>query len=223
MSRQAICTGVAVTLLLCTASASADMADEAPALRGSGKVVSQPRQTDAFAAIDDKAAVDLDLKEGPAASVSVDADDNLQPLIRTEVVGGVLVVESGGGWTSRRHPVVHVTAPSLSTVRVLGGGNASLNGLSGKDLSLTLGGAGSLEASGKVGHLRLRTEGTGDAKLDEVEAQDVDVQVNGTGDSLVYADNSVAVVFKGAGNVHYAGRPAHVASQGDGGGNMEPE
>ena len=54
---------------------------------GSGNVVKEERKVSSFNAIEVSGAFDVELVQGTAIAVTVEADDNLMDLIRTEVRG----------------------------------------------------------------------------------------------------------------------------------------
>src|SRR5579859_6292126 len=63
---------------------------------GSGVVKTQARQLQDFNVVESKGSIDVDIKFGPQYAVVVEADDNLFDLIRTEIHGDSLVVDSKG-------------------------------------------------------------------------------------------------------------------------------
>lgn len=91
---------------------------------GSGNIVSEPREFEAFDSIQISGGVDLALTvdDGAEASVTVVYDDNLQERIVTEVEGTTLVIRSRGNFNvvgDGRH--VEVVAPALDELSASGG------------------------------------------------------------------------------------------------------
>jgi len=178
---------------------------DSPVITGSGHIVSQSRQTGSFDAVQTKGAVDLDIVIGAQAGVTVDMDDNLQALIRTEVHGQTLVIDSKGSWTADHDPRVHITLPALSALALQGSGDAVLKGLNGGDLALRISGSGDIDASGEVGSLELLLDGSGDARLDALQTADARVRVNGSGDVSLNVTQTLEASVYGSGDIRYRG------------------
>lgn len=190
-------------LLTCAAPASADW--HLFGTRGSGTIKTETRQTGSFDMILSKGSVDTDVTIGPQLAVAVEADDNLLPLIRTEVKNGALVIDTEGDWSSRHDPVVHITMPSLGAIGIDGSGDATIRGLNGGALGTRIRGSGGITASGNVSQLEVVIDGSGDVDCKDVHADDVAVRVDGSGDAKVYANKALRVVINGSGDVSYSG------------------
>jgi hypothetical protein len=75
---------------------------------------------------------------------------------------------------------------------------------------LTINGSGKIEADGKVRQLMGVMNGSGKMLLDELEAQDGIVTVNGSGDIEVKATGTLRASVNGSGNIDYVGEPEKV-------------
>ncbi len=193
---------------------------DGPVVTGSGHIVSQPRQTGGFDAVQTKGAIDLDIVIGAQAAVTVDMDDNLQDLIRTEVHGGTLVIDSKGSWTADHDPRVHITVPALTALAMQGSGDAALKGLNGGDLALRISGSGDIDADGHVASLDVLVNGSGDAKLGTLQSDSARVRINGSGDVMVNVAQTLEASVYGSGDIRYRGN-AKVSSHVYGSGSVE--
>ena len=193
---------------------------DGPVITGSGHVVSQARQPGSFDAVQTKGAIDLDIAIGAQTAVTVDIDDNLQDLIRTEVHGGTLVIDSKGSWTADHDPRVHITVPALSALAMEGSGGTVLKGLNGGDLALRIAGSGDIDADGHVASLDVLVNGSGDAKLGTLQTDSARVRINGSGDVMVNVAQSLEASVYGSGDVRYRGN-ARVSSHVYGSGSVE--
>jgi hypothetical protein len=182
-------------------------------IRGSGTLRAQPRTVGAFTAVKAGDNIDVDLRIGAQAAVTVEADDNLLDVIRTEVHDGTLVLNSTGSWSSRRDPVVHITVPQLERLDTNGSGTASLKGLAADTLKITLSGSGNITATGKVQKLQLAIEGSGDADLDSLDVTAASVRIDGSGNASLTPRDSLDATINGSGDVRYTGTIAHLATQ----------
>ena len=131
--------------------------------RGDGQKVTQPRQVAAFTSIRVEGSIDAAVKVGGAPSVSVTIDQNLQPLVTTEVSGYTLVIRTRDiSWDGKG--IVEITVPALRAFTIEGSGDVAIDGGQG-DLALEIEGSGDLRWSGSADKLEASISGSGDMKL----------------------------------------------------------
>lgn len=179
-------------------------------ISGSGKIIRETRDLGDFDEIDLRDSSDLELTIGSPRSVTVEADDNLMTRIVTSVDGKRLRVESSGSYSTRHSPKLIITVPSLAALAIHGSGDATLDGLAGDRLKLSIDGSGDIRARGTAGTLDLRINGSGDADLSGLVARSVTVAINGSGDARIDAREQLNAVVNGSGDIRYDGNPAQV-------------
>lgn len=207
----------------------------------------QERELAAFHSVDLRSLGRVVLAVGPEQKVEVDAEEDLQSRVRTEVQGGVLVV--GLRWwfgALLRVPelaevVVRITAPELREVRLSGAGQvrseeplrvADLElrlsgagrvalGLEARRVDVRLSGAGAVELSGKAEELEIRLSGAGAVHAEGLEARRVRLRTSGAGECRVQAAELLQAEVSGAGSVRYRGKP-RVESRISGVGKLAP-
>lgn len=198
-----------LSALLAAGAARADSAPghggDGPKLEGSGHVVSQARSLSGFDAIQAEGAIRLEVQVGPAATVTVEVDDNLQQDLATEVRGKTLVIALRGRASPSQDPKVRVSLPALSAVATQGSGGTVIDGLGGGELALRLAGSGGIEASGHVASLGVLLNGSGDMDLSKLAADGARVRLNGSGDVHVNAVRTLEAVVYGTGDIRYRG------------------
>jgi hypothetical protein len=169
--------------------------------------------------------------QGAAHEVTVQADDNLLPLLETVVEntrgGPVLQVQwRRGSSVNPRSPVrLTVTTPTLSSLAGAGSGDfqvgpfqtpslrVSLSGsgdvqfehLQAGELSISLAGSSDVKGSGQADKLSISVSGSGDVQLAGLRADDVNVRIAGSGDVKVHAVRTLDVGIAGSGDVSYVG------------------
>jgi hypothetical protein len=203
-------------------------------ISGSGKLQSETRSVSGFQAIALRSSMKLVLRQGAREGVELRADDNLLPLIETEVVdrNGVPTLElrmKRGTSFSSRNPIVatidlvtlralsisgsgEVVSDALKTpalaIAISGSGHVKLKQLVADELSAKVSGSGDLEFSGRAGRLGVSIAGSGDVNARALEADDVSVSVAGSGDAHVTARKSLNISIAGNGSVTYGGDAA---------------
>ena len=92
------------------------------------------------------------MRIGFASSVSVTADDNIQPSLRTEVRhGGILVLDSTWSYQTRQTPRIIITVPQLTAFAVKRSGDAKNSGVNGVSRARAVLELGDLQAQGRTG------------------------------------------------------------------------
>lgn len=213
----------AAGVLLCLAAAAETVA-------GSGRIVSETRPVGDFDAIAVHGALRLDVRQAGTPRLQVQGDDNLLPLLETQVERGSLVIRPKPGVNLRpKQPIVvsvdAVTLKALSAaganrvtvaqfktpalaLDLSGSGDASLRGLATESLKVDLAGSGDVEAEGSATRLAVSIAGSGDLRATALKSQDVEVRIAGSGDARVAAARRLVVSIAGSGSVRYAGDPA---------------
>ena len=202
---------VAIAALLALASLSTQAAE-------------QVRSVTPFKTIDARGPVNLVVEVGKAHSVRVEGSDKFIERVTTEVVGGELRL----GFEDKRSNNVNikdderviVTMPELASFRGEGAGQMILNNISGDQFDVNYRGAGSLQMTGRVGHLRLNAQGVGEVVARDLVAQDADVSFMGIGDVSVHAKKRLNASVQGLGNLTYYGKPQSVSRSVTGIGNV---
>lgn len=171
-------------------------------VRGDGHRATETRAAQGFTRIRIEAPIDATVSEG-AFAVSLTLDENLMPLVKTEVKGDTLVVTAGDGIRPSRFAHLTVALPHLAGLAIAGSADAQVRvGGERADRDLGIDGSGDLDFDGGAGKLTLRISGSGDASLRGL-ADRLDVRVDGSGD--VKADSLVAtaadLAIEGSGDI----------------------
>ncbi|HUP17490.1 MAG TPA: DUF2807 domain-containing protein [Acidimicrobiia bacterium] len=158
---------------------------------GSGNLVTETREVGEFDRIDVSSgiAVELFIEAGSPTQVTTHFDDNLQDMIRTEVVDGTLIIEADGSFTvTGSGRMVEVEVPSLAALAVSGG--ASVQGV------------------GAVEQLAVRADGGSLVDLSDLVVQDVAVDVSAGADLDVTTESSIEGEVSGGASLTVNGDPA---------------
>ncbi|MCF6171298.1 MAG: DUF2807 domain-containing protein, partial [Bacteroidales bacterium] len=176
-------------------------------VRGNGHVVNEARNPGTFTSIEVNNSADIYITKGSSNSITVTADENLLPIIRTEVSEGVLKVSSTKSYSRARTLEVHVTMTRIDKLTSSGSGDIYCrDAISGDGVIVRLNGSGDLQAEFAVKNLELQLNGSGDVELSGVRGK-LEIRISGSGD--VEADNlqleSCRVKILGSGDVRLRG------------------
>lgn len=148
----------------------------------------QERSVGSFSSIHQHTSADVYITKGSVGMVKVIADDDAIDKLKTEVRNGVLHIEStSNGWRNVRTMEVHITMPTIETIKNSGSGDFLIEGaIPGNNVYIGISGSGDLKAEFAATNLEIKISGSGDVSLSGVKG-DLAVSVSGSGD--VYAED----------------------------------
>lgn len=178
-------------------------------VKGSGAAKSEVRPiAGAFDAIDIGGAFDAEITVGSEPRVELSGDDNLLPLITTELDGHTLRIGSKQNLRPSLKLIARITAPQLTAVDVSGSADVKVHGARGDRLALHISGSGDLRGDGAVHELAVEVSGSGDLELASLTAERAHVRISGSGEADVAVSQNLDVDISGSGTVRYHGDPA---------------
>ncbi|MEP7080802.1 MAG: head GIN domain-containing protein [Ginsengibacter sp.] len=207
---------------------------------GNGNVKTETRNISGFTGVKSSGSIDVVITQGTNFSVSVENDENLIPLIVTEVRDGILVINYKDEYNiNDDHSTVTVTAPEINKVAVSGSADIKTTAAlkSDKEISFAISGSGNITANVNAPSVKFSGSGSGDISLDgntkdftckmsgsgeikcgNLKAENVDLSISGSSDAKVFASVSLKARVSGSGDVIYYGNPQnpeiHVAGSG---------
>jgi hypothetical protein len=199
-------------------------------VRGSGILAEESRPIRDFTEIEFAALGNLQIEFGARPSLTIEAEDNFQPLYITEVRGDTLVIDLEDGTTilPTEPIVIKLTVVDLEELSVSGAGdvdlaetesdrfrlyisgagNVNVDGLTAERLDISISGAGDMRIDGgTVEDHDISISGAGNYDARDLESDQVDIQLSGLGSATVWATEGLDVSISGAGSVRYAGDP----------------
>lgn len=196
-------------------------------VRGSGDVITESREVSGFSEIVLKGSGRARIEVTGEESLTIEAEENLMPLLTSEVEDGVLELGATEAISPTRDIVYTITVSSLEGVTVQGSGaltasgveagifdltvsglgDVSLQGLTSDELFIRITGSGDAEVSGSTSHLMLDVRGSGDYIGEQLVSTTADVEVSGSGNATVNVSEDLEATVSGSGNITYLGDP----------------
>ena len=209
--------------------------------RGSGNLITETREVSGFDAIDLAGEGRLDIVFGDTETLVIEAEDNLMPLLTSEVEGGTLVLGSTESIDPTEDIVYSVTAVGLDRIRLSGSGDIVAPDAEGTRMTIELTGSGSvfltdmdvdtvdaeisgsgdIELSGVAAQLEAAIPGSGSLNAEALSTDEADVSISGSGDAVVNVSEQLVADISGSGSIEYVGSPT-VDSNVSGSGSIEP-
>ena len=118
---------------------------------------------------------------------------------------------------------ITVTAPSVKTFAVNGSGDLDIRGYDQPELTVRVQGSGDVTGSGRSDAVKLDIVGSGSIDLADIEARDAQVTTSGSGDATIAASGAVKVAVAGSGGVSLRAKPASLASEISGSGDVDQD
>lgn len=197
-------------------------------VRGKGPAIKINRSLTNFNSIELECSADVYLTQSDIYSCTIETQENIQPLILTNIDGEKLRIYTDKSISTDKLNI-YITAPDFKNLKIEGSGDIhGKNTLNVKKLTLNISGSGNINIDkiitdelnaeiGGSGDIKLTTgqansatyiiDGSGKIVADKIEAADVEANVDGSGDIYCYAGKTLKAKINGSGNVKYKGEP----------------
>jgi len=176
--------------------------------KGSGKIVTQQRDLKGFTAVDVGGVFQVEIVAQKDFSFEIETDDNLLPLITTEVRNGVLSIEAEKKLTPTDQIKVRISAPDIDNLDVSGAAHLTLNGVKNSVISVEASGASKLKIAGETTKLTADISGASKLDAEDLKTSNAEVEASGASRIDVNVSEELSVDASGASKITYTGTPA---------------
>ena len=176
-------------------------------IRGSGTRKIEKKNVAAFKAVEIGGAFDAVINCQKPQSFEVEGDDNLLPLIETDVADGVLRIGMKQNYHSNKLIALRIAAQDLNSVTISGAGTVQVSGVKNDNFAIHSSGAAKVTADGDAKSVEISNSGAGLIDAHELRSAKVNVNISGAGQAEVYASDQLDVTISGVGRVVYSGQP----------------
>jgi hypothetical protein len=213
---------VAIIMLL-----SGCMINIQDSITGNGHVVKQTREVSEFNKIKIGSGIDVFLTQGDNQTLEVEADDNLQSWIRTEVSGNELHIFTEKSIRLAKTKKVYVTCKTLERIEISSAGDvtgvtpfkiekldiemSSAGDLrfevEANEIGISISSAGNAYLKGKTNVLKADLSSAGDLNAYDLVAKTGEISVSSAGNARVYVTEEASFHSSSAGDIDYRGDP----------------
>ena len=207
-------------------------------VKGSGNIVTATRTVSQFDRVSVSGSGHLSIVQGDQEALTIEADDNLLPLIKSEVASGVLKIGPENvnlRPTKTIHYVLQLKslealhlsgsleaeAQSIKTDQLLitisGSGKIQVASLDTSELNVHVSGSGDIQLAGKVNRQTIQISGSGNYSAADCESQSTAVHISGSGEATIWARLALEAHVSGSGDIKYYGSPqvdTHISGSG---------
>ena len=174
---------------------------------GSGTRQIQKRDVPAFSSISTEGAFDIQVVCQKPQSLEIEADDNILPLISTDVSNKVLHIRSLRGYSNREPIMVKIAVENLDGVSASGAGKIDVSGVKNDKFEIDISGAPTVRVSGDTKVVNIDASGAGKVDAHKLHASRATVDSKGVSHVEVYAGEELNVTIAGPSHVTYDGDP----------------
>jgi hypothetical protein len=176
---------------------------------GSGQVKSETRQVSGFTGIELSGNGEVTIEQGDPESLTIEADDNVLPVLTSEVENSVLHLGTEPRTTVQtRNPIRYrVTVEDLTSIGLSGSGSVSATNLRVDTLQVNISGSGMVNLAGAADQQELDMSGSGRYQAAELSSRSATIEISGSGRATVAVSDQLRVDISGSGTVTYSGDP----------------
>lgn len=209
---------------------------------GNGVVQEQQRPVEAFDGLEVDGAYRVHLTMAPQHSLKVVTDENLQPLIRTEMKKGILRIYSTEQIGDYSKMDLYISAPDFESIESSGaieldnqgtleGDNLKLEAsgaaeinlkIDYDDLGMEFSGGCEVNLAGAANEVEIDLSGAGDLDLSKLSVDDMELSTSGAAEAIVNVKGDLSVDASGAADIRYLGEPTIRRSDLSGAATLKP-
>lgn len=176
---------------------------------GSGNKKTESRQVSGFSEIVINNVGTLTITQTTNESLTIEADDNILPLLTSEVSGNRLILGTKPNTSfSTNNPInYNLTVKDLSVIEASGAAGIIAKNINTPKLTAVFSGSGDVKISGTAQRQDLNIKGSASYKAFELASKEAYVIIKGSGSAFVNVSNVLDVKISGSGSVKYEGNP----------------
>ena len=185
--------------------------------RGSGNMTTESRDVSDFDEIALRGSGEVSVAVTGTEWLTIEAEDNILPLLTTEVRNGRLELGAKQSISPTRTIIYTITVASLEGVEISGSGSVTATGIDAGEFAVGISGSGIVTPSGISESLDVSISGSGEYQGEGLVSVTGTVSVSGSGDVVVNVTEDLDVRVSGSGSVEYIGDPSlSVSTSGSG-------
>lgn len=186
---------------------------------GSGNLKTEVRQVSNFTQVDFSQVGTLTIAQTGVEGLTITADDNILPILTSDVSNGVLHLGAKDNQNYRTEkPITYaLSVKALNGLTLSGAGATQARNLDTQTLTVTMSGAGSATLQGKANDQQVTVSGVGSYDGGDFTTRTAKVNVSGVGNAIVNASDTLDATVSGVGSIEYIGNPkvtSHVSGVG---------
>lgn len=181
---------------------------QAEGITGNGNVKKENREVSAFNAIKLNGVFNVFLKQGDELKLIIEADDNILPVIKSNVENDVLIIKTKKLSSIKKSTKtnVYITFKDINQIDFSGVGDLNCEfPIKLTKLSINNHGVGNINLTGSCNEVVIKNAGVGNINTSKLTAKKMDVSNSGVGNVDIYVTDELKLTNSGIGNIYYGG------------------
>lgn len=179
-------------------------------VRGNDRVKTESRGVSAFTSIDVNGVYDLEIVCQQSPGLEIRADENILPLIVTQVRGNTLFIYNDKSIYTKNKLTIEITTRELEKISAIGSNQINISQIDSSKLSLKQSGSGKTVISGQTKELQLDISGAIYVDAKKMHSQIVRVAIDGASSAEIWATEELNASISGVGSINYYGNPKNL-------------
>lgn len=205
MKKLAIIFGLALSLSFITACHGIHFGK---GIAGSGVRKTEKRIVSDFKKIEIGGAYEVEIvAQQEQQNLELEGDDNILPLIKTEVKNGTLYINSDRPFNVKKSIRVKIAAADVQALDVSGACDVNAKNIKTDRFEINLSGASDVKVQGETTSLKIDSSGASKIDAEKLTARSVNVSTSGAGTTRVFASEELTADASGASTIIYSGEP----------------
>ncbi len=220
-----------LSLVCLVLAAGCDFWFEQTTVDATGNVLTEERAIGDFTKVNASGIGELDITQGDATALTIEADEAVMPYLTSEMHGQTLELGIDSNYTLSFSGTVvikyHLTVTEIDAITLSGmmavttgplttdqleltlsgTGNLEIETLTADSLDVTLSGMGNVVVAGEVTDLTVHVSGTGNLEADDLQSQTAEATISGLGNATVWVTGTLDAHISGSGGIEYFGSP----------------
>lgn len=185
----------------CGVSKSINIPGLSPAVKGNGTVVTATRDVTSYSKLHVGSVAELQWRPGESATLEVSVEENLAPLLITEVEGETLKIYFKENVQLTKPLVIKTSSAKLDAFRGEGASKSELHDVQAESFQLDLSGTARCIPQGKVERLRVECSGASKCQAGDLAAHSAKVQSSGSAAVKINTTELTEVSASGASQI----------------------
>ncbi len=198
---------VLLITILCSLATGCHYAAKMHGVTGSGVRKVEKRELSSFTSISTDGAFEIDVVCQQAQTLEIEGDDNLLPMVSTDVSNGVLRINNVGSYSTRTPMKIKISVPNIEGISANGAGTIEVSRLKNDKFDIDSNGAPTIRVSGETKELEIDASGAGRVDAHKLRASRAEVDSKGVAKVEVFASDVLNVTVSGPSQVIYDGDP----------------
>lgn len=192
-------------------------------LQGSGVEKTEKREIGgSFTAIQISSSAKAIIKCQDKQSIEVSGDDNVVPLIVTEIKDNTLIIKPSQSYKSNKPLQITIGVPNVEKLSVSSGAQAEVSNIKNEKIEVDISSGGNVSAQGDTQQFEASVSSGANLKAKDLHASKTKVDVSSGANADVYATEQLDASVSSGGNVDYFGSPKTVNKNVSSGGSLNP-